>query len=42
MNRLYDVDLTHDEREDLVQLTRGGALGVRKLKRAQILLMADG
>ena len=38
----YIVELTEAEREQLLSLTRGGELGARKLKRAQILLAADG
>ena len=41
MNIKYIVDLTDDERKSLLDLTRSGELGARKLKRAQILLMAD-
>ena len=41
MNIKYIVDLTDDERKSLLDLTRSGKLGARKLKRAQILLMAD-
>ncbi len=42
MNRLYFVDLTPEEREALVQLTRSGKPNARKVIRAHILLMADG
>jgi len=41
MNIKYIVELTDDERNQLVELTRGGSPGARKMKRAQILLMAD-
>ncbi len=41
MNIKYIVDLTDDERNRLVELTRSGAPRARKMKRAQILLMAD-
>ena len=41
VNRVYDVDLTDDERSELLALKRGGTLGARKLNRANILLMAD-
>ena len=41
MNIKYIVELTDDERERLVELTRSGKPGARKMKRAQILLMAD-
>ena len=42
MNRLYFVDLTDDERAELVELTRKGKPSARKVTRARILLMADG
>ena len=35
------VELTEEERERLVQLTSSGKPGARRMKRAQILLMAD-
>jgi len=41
MNIRYRVDLTQDERSDLMSLLSGGKHGSRKLKRAQILLAAD-
>jgi transposase len=41
MNVRYRVELEQSERQQLLELTRGGTLGVRKIKRAQILLMAD-
>ena len=37
----YVVELNESEKEQLRQLTRGGQVGVRQLKRAQILLAAD-
>jgi len=37
----YLVDLTPDERSELVALTSKGELRARKMKRAQILLKAD-
>ena len=37
----YIVNLETDEREQLLEMTRKGELGVRKMKRAQILLKAD-
>jgi transposase len=40
MNIRYRVDLTQDERSDLMSLLSGGKHGSRKLKRAQILLAA--
>lgn len=39
--KLYIVDLTHEEREHLVDLIRKGKSGARKLTRARILLKAD-
>ena len=36
----YLVDLTQDEKETLVELTRKGSPGARKIKRANILLLA--
>jgi len=41
MNIRYRVDLTQDERSELMSLLSGGKHGSRKLKRAQILLAAD-
>jgi transposase len=41
MNIRYIVELNDAERQELVELTRSGAPGARKMKRAQILLMAD-
>ncbi len=41
MNIRYTVGLEPSERQQLLDLTRGGTAGVRKIKRAQILLMAD-
>ena len=37
----YRVDLTQEERADLMALTRAGTHASRKVKRAQILLAAD-
>jgi len=37
----YVVKLEPAEREQLLELTRKGEIGVRKMKRAQILLKAD-
>jgi len=37
----YRVKLEADEREQLLELTRKGEIGARKMKRAQILLKAD-
>jgi transposase len=42
MNVRYRVDLSQDERAELEALLSGGRHAVRKLKRAQILLAADG
>lgn len=39
--KLYIVDLTNEEREELVELTRKGQASARKLTRARILLKAD-
>lgn len=41
MNIKYIVELTDDERNRLVEITRGGNPRARRMKRAQILLMAD-
>lgn len=41
MNIRYRVDLEESERQQLREFVRGGTAGVRKIKRAQILLMAD-
>ena len=41
MNIRYRVDLTQDERSELMSLLNSGRHGSRKLKRAQILLAAD-
>lgn len=38
--KLYIVDLTNEEREELVELTRKGQASARKLTRARILLKA--
>ena len=40
MNKKYIVDLTTAERTDLESRLRGGQMGVRKVKRIQILLKA--
>lgn len=37
----YMVKLEPNEREQLLEMTRKGELGARKMKRAQILLKAD-
>jgi hypothetical protein len=36
MNPIYIVDLTDEERGQLIEMTRRGAPGARKMKRAQI------
>lgn len=41
MNVNYLVDLTDTEREQLEALNRGGTVPVRRIKRANILLMSD-
>jgi transposase len=41
VNKKYIVDLAAEERTDLESRLRGGELGVRKVKRIQILLKAD-
>jgi transposase len=42
MNVRYRVELSQSERDDLTALLSGGRHAARKLKRAQILLAADG
>jgi transposase len=42
MNIRYHVQLTEDERAELTRFVSGGKHSARKLKRAQILLAADG
>jgi transposase len=37
----YKVNLTRAERSELGRLTLGGSIGVRKLNRVKILLLAD-
>jgi len=39
--KIYIVELTAEERESLVALTRSGQVSARKMKRALILLRAD-
>jgi transposase len=41
MAKKYIVELTSDEREELLTLTRQGKVSARKIKRANILLLAD-
>src|SRR5690348_17231326 len=42
MNVRYRVELSQAERDQLTAMLRGGHHAARKLKRAQILLAADG
>jgi transposase len=41
MAKKYIVDLSNDEKEELVSLTQKGRPGARKIKRANILLLVD-
>jgi hypothetical protein len=41
MGKKYIVDLTPEERGRLVELTQKGQQSARKIKRANILLLAD-
>lgn len=41
MKKVYVVDLTPQEREELLSLLKGGQARVRKTNRARILLLAD-
>ena len=41
MAKRYIIDLTQVEKESLIELTRKGKPGARKVKRANILLLAD-
>jgi transposase len=41
VNKKYIVDITTEERADLESRLRSGEMGVRKVKRIQILLKAD-
>ena len=41
MAKRYIIDLTQDEKEFLIELTRKGRPGARKVKRANILLLAN-
>ena len=41
MAKKYIVELTADEKKQLLDLTRRGKTSARKLKRAQILLLAS-
>ena len=42
MNVRYRVELSQTERAELTTILSGGTHAARKLKRAQILLAADG
>jgi len=42
MNVRYRVELSQTERTELTELLSGGKHAARRLKRAQILLAADG
>jgi hypothetical protein len=41
MAKIYTVDLSAEEKEELLELTSPGQAPARKMKRAQILLLAD-
>ena len=41
MAKKYIVDLNNDEKVELVALTQKGRPGARKIKRANILLLAN-
>ena len=41
MAKKYIVELTDDERRELLGLTKSGKISARKFKRAQMLLLAD-
>jgi hypothetical protein len=41
MKKLYVVDLTKEEKAELLELVRKGEARVRKMNRAHILLLAD-
>ena len=41
MTKIYIVDLNDEEKEQLLELTSRGQAPARKMKRAQILLLAD-
>lgn len=41
MNKKYLIDLTSDERTLLMAITSKGKASARKIKRANLLLMAD-
>ena len=39
--KLYHVNLTPEERQELLEMTSKGRINARKMKRAQVLLKAD-
>jgi transposase len=41
MRKLYRVDLTEEERAQLLELTQAGKASARRIRRAQTLLLAD-
>jgi len=41
LKKLYVVDLSEEEKEQLEELTNKGQSAARKIKRAHILLLAD-
>ena len=41
MAKKYIIELTKEEREELLELTRKGKSSARKVKRAHILLLAN-
>ena len=41
MAKKYVVELTEDERKELLELTKSGQISARKFKRAQMLLLVD-
>ncbi len=41
MKKVYVVDLTSEERDELLGLLKGGRARVRKTNRARVLLLAD-
>lgn len=41
MGKIYIIDLKESEKKQLIELTQKGRAGARKIKRAQILLLAN-
>ena len=41
MKKLHEVELTDDERRQLLELTRAGTASARRIRRARSLLLAD-